>query len=128
MTAAAANVDEWKAQNAHRLIDCRWGCKITSEACRAYQTRTNRYVIHFQGHRDQYPRANADYVRCFMPEPCPNLLSDEEAASFEFAACKADTSHVHRRSSGHRAREMNRLVSPSRMLQEGQWHRSLVKL
>lgn len=125
MTATAVNVEEWKAQNAHRLIDCRWGCKITSEACRAYQARTNRYVIHFQGHRDQYPRANADYLRCFMPEPCPNLLSDEEVASSEFAACRAAAS-IDRRSSGHRDREMNRLVSPSRMLQEERWHRSLV--
>lgn len=128
MTTAVVSVDEWKAQNAHRLLDCRWGCKITSEACRAYQTRTNRYVIHFQGHRDQYPRANADYVRCFMPEPCPNLLSDEEVASREFGSCGTDLQRFDRRTRSHRAREMNRLVSPSRMLQEGQWHRSLVKL
>jgi hypothetical protein len=126
MTTTAVRVEEWRAQNGHRLVDCRWGCKITSEACRAYQTRTNRYVIHFQGHRDQYPRANADYLRCFMPEPCPNLLSDEEAASSEFVACSADTSHLNRRTRGHRAREISRLVSPSRMLQEAQWHRSLV--
>ncbi len=33
--------------DCHKLLECRWGCKLTEQACRSYQSRTPRYVIHF---------------------------------------------------------------------------------
>lgn len=127
-TGRGINVEQWREQNAHRLIDCRWGCKITSEACRAYQARTNRYTIHFKGHSEQYPRVKGDYLRCFTPEPCENLLSDEEIAKSQDALLETRTSHFERRRRANQVREQHRLVSPRAMLQEAQWHRSLLRV
>ena len=76
-----SQVEQWKRENSDRLISCRWGLKITTEACHAYQTRTARYVFHFNGDRDPSLRVNADYLRCLLPEPCPHLLPDSEAES-----------------------------------------------
>jgi len=83
MIAGPFTVEEWMELNSHRLIDCRWGCRITPEACRSYQLRGSRYVIHFNGHAETYPRINADYLRCVSPEPCPYLMSDEDAAALQ---------------------------------------------
>ncbi len=79
MNLGPTNVDQWKACNSDDLVQCRWGCTMTRKACHAYQTRTNRYVIHFNGSPDPQVRVNAEYIRCFLPEPCSYLLSDDEA-------------------------------------------------
>ncbi|MBI5248418.1 MAG: hypothetical protein HY912_02890 [Desulfomonile tiedjei] len=128
MKTASVKVEQWRDQNAYRLIDCRWGCKITAEACRAYQARTSRYTVHFKGHREQYPRVKGDYLRCFMPEPCQNILSDEEIAEIRLSLPDTRFSGAERRNRANQVRQLNRLVSPNAMLQEAQWHRSLVRI
>jgi len=125
MNAAAANVEEWKKHNSARLVQCRWGCAITMEACRAYQSRTVRYVNHFNGQRVPYPRANAEYLRCLSPEACPHVMSDQEAGeALEARRLKKLPSETKLRE--HRAREMQRFVNPEEMLKEAEWHRSLL--
>ncbi len=118
---------QWKELNAHRLIECRWGCSITVEACRSYQSRTGRYVLHFNGQREPYPRVNADYLNCFMPEPCPHLLPDEEINRLaETCGQHNHRTTLERRARSRQARETDRLVNPDQMLREAQWNRSLV--
>ncbi len=127
MSQSALTVEQWKEMNAHRLIECRWGCNITSEACRLYQARTGRYVLHFNGQREPYPRVNADYLRCFLPEPCAHLMSDDEIRGLE--ATVGSVNHrpsPERRERSRHARELDRLVNPDLMLREAQWNRSLI--
>lgn len=127
MTCAAVTVEEWKQANAGRLIDCRWGCRITRDACRSYQSRTARYVLHFNGDHQPLCRANAEYVSCFLPGPCPHLISDEEAS---FLTRERNAGYglprQERRSRQHEAKRRNRLVDPDAMLAEGDSHRSLL--
>jgi len=122
---SVASVEQWKQE--HGLVKCRWGCSITVDACRSYQARSARYVIHFNGAADPLPRVNAEYIRCVLPEACPHLLSDDEA----------HRAHERLRASGalrgdrrlQRAvigRARNRLVNPDRMLNEPMWRRSLL--
>ena len=119
--------DQWKELNAHRLIECPWGCSMTLEACRSYQSRTSRYVLHFNGQREPYPRVNADYLNCFMPEPCPHLLPDEEIHRLaETCPQHNHRTSLERRARSRQARETERLVNPDQMLREAQWNRSLV--
>jgi hypothetical protein len=127
MSLPAVTVHEWKQVNAHRLIQCRWGCRITSEACKLYQCRTGRYVIHFNGDHEPLTRANADYVRCCLPEPCPHLISDEEARDMaKERNPNFGTSRGERQTLQHAERRRNRLVDPEAMLSEDASHRSLV--
>jgi hypothetical protein len=120
-------VDHWKEANAHRLIDCRWGCTITSQACRAYQTRTSRYIVHFNGEVEPFPRMNADYVTCFLPEPCPHLLPDAEARGpAENGSGRCGSSDRERRVTALKNRLRRQLVDPDVMLMEEDWRRSLV--
>ncbi|MGO9567262.1 MAG: hypothetical protein ACLP5H_06965 [Desulfomonilaceae bacterium] len=129
MIQSALTVDQWKELNADKLVECRWRCSMTVEACRSYQSRTSRYVLHFNGQREPYPRVNADYLKCFLPEPCPHLLPDEEINRL------AQTSGPHkrltspeRRAHSRQCREMDRLANPDQMLREAQWNRSLIRL
>lgn len=128
MTKGAESVDQWKNLNAHNLVDCRWGCRITQRACRSYQTRTRRSIIHFNGSLDACSRVNAEYLRCLLPSPCPHAVSDREAAEAEsHKKLHVDALSVRLRTALHQARELERLASPDGMLQESRWHRSLVK-
>jgi hypothetical protein len=125
----ALTVDQWKELNAHRLVECRWGCSITAEACRSYQSRTCRYVLHFNGQREPYPRVNADYLKCLLPEPCPHLVPDEEINGLpETCGIHKRGISVERRARSRHARELDRLANPDQMLREAQWNRSLVSL
>jgi hypothetical protein len=128
MRLSELTVDQWKEQSAHRLVECRWGCSMTADACRSYQSRTGRYVLHFNGQREPYPRVNADYLNCLLPEPCPHLMSDDEARS---RRNPGDSTRIRelsaRRALSREARELDRLVNPEHMLREGQWNRSLVR-
>jgi hypothetical protein len=74
MKAGPTTVEEWKRIHSKDIIECRWGCRMTKQACGTYQLRTQRYVIHFGGHDAPLTRPNAEYVRCFYPTPCPHLL------------------------------------------------------
>jgi len=127
MTDPETAVEHWTKLNADSFIDCRWGCKITVDACRAYQSRTSRHILHFNGERTPSPRVNAEYLKCFLPEPCPNFLSDEEARA---AREKRDLLNrpLQRPVRQNLGRELNRLISPDEMLREPQWRRSLVTL
>lgn len=125
MTSAPINVEEWKRSRGTGLIQCRWGCAITLAACRAYQSRNVRYVLHFNGQRTPYPRVNAEYLRCFFPEACPHLMSDEEARE-ALEARKLKKQPPEKKLREHRSREWERLVNPDEMLKEGQWNRSLL--
>jgi hypothetical protein len=128
MNSAPISVEQWKTENAARLVECRWGCRITPEACRAYQSRSSRYVKHFNGRRNPFTRANAEYLRCLGPDPCPHATSDEEAhASRSERAFRNDAASIARRCLGNRAREVARAVSPDVMLSEARWTRSLIK-
>jgi hypothetical protein len=122
------SVAEWKARNAHRLIDCQWGCRITRYACKAYQLRNARHVIHFNGHAHPCTRVNADYVGCFSPEPCRHVISEEKARLHGPAQ---ETSESFRdagsRMRANRARTIDRLTNPDHMLREPRWTRSLIK-
>jgi len=125
MNAATAQVEEWRKLNSPRLVQCRWGCAITVEACRAYQSRTVRYVNHFNGQRVPYLRANAEYLRCLSPEPCPHLMSDREAGE-ALEARRFNNLSPEKKLREHRARDMQRFVNPEEMLKEAEWHRSLL--
>ncbi len=128
MSCSPVTVEQWKRQNAHRLIDCRWGCSITPEACREYQSRTSRHIIHFNGTKTPLPRVNADYLRCVYPEPCPHLLCEEEVAAGQARKdLHSDVKLVERRSRFGQGVERDRLVNPRHMLREPNWNRSLVK-
>jgi hypothetical protein len=123
-----SQVEQWKRQNSERLISCRWGLKITTESCHAYQTRSARYVLHFNGDRNPFQRVNADYLRCMLPEPCPHLLPDSETESVpEDRPGGDDNGHAVRLMTQAKARTLDRLVNPDRMLNEPDRYRSLVK-
>ncbi len=128
MSRAVTTVEQWKALNSHKLLKCRWGCKLTTQACRSYQSRTPRYVIHFNGSLEPCSRVNADYINCLLPEPCPHLVSDCELREADSrTAPQINDPALRRKGMLHRGREMERLSNPDRMLQEAEWHRSLVK-
>jgi hypothetical protein len=121
-------VAQWKELNADRLVECRWGCSMTVEACRSYQSRTGRYVLHFNGQRVPYPRVNADFVNCLLPEPCPHLMSDDEIRSRRNKRDLPKISQLsERRALSREGRELDRLANPEHMLREEQWNRSLVR-
>jgi hypothetical protein len=125
MSAAPVNVEQWKQRNRGNVVQCRWGCEITLDACRAYQSRTVRYVLHFNGDRVPLPRVNAEYVRCFVPDACPHLLSDEEAHE-ALEARRRQQVPSDRMSRQHRGRIRERLIDPDDMLREEPWRRSLL--
>ena len=123
-----SQVEQWKRQNSDRLISCRWGLKITTEACHAYQTRSPRYVLHFNGDRNPSPRVNADYLCCLLPEPCRRLLPDSDVEGLaEALPGPDDNGHPSRLITQTKARTLDRLVNPDRMLNEPDCYRSLVK-
>jgi hypothetical protein len=126
MTVRSVSVEEWKRANAHRIVECRWGSRITREACQSYQSRTGRYVFHFNGDHQPLCRPNADYVSCFFPEPCPHLLSDEEALHLRERNPDCGREPHERRCRQFEARRRHRLVDPGSMLDEEDSHRSLV--
>ncbi|MBM4328577.1 MAG: hypothetical protein FJ118_15605 [Deltaproteobacteria bacterium] len=127
MSDKPTTVDEWKRLHASRLVQCRWGCMLTEEACRTFQSRRSRFVIHFNGSGNPYPRVNADYLQCVYPEPCDHLISEEEAEALaEERFVKAQQRRSERSDLLRAAREKARLVSPEPMLGEAEWTRSLV--
>jgi|WetSurMetagenome_2_1015567.scaffolds.fasta_scaffold375598_3 hypothetical protein len=128
MSSAATTVEQWKALNSHILVECRWGCKLSEQACRSYQSRAPRYIIHFNGSLDACSRVNADYIKCLIPDPCPHFVSDRDAGDLESRdALGSDALKLRRRAALHHARQIERLASPDGMLQEAHWHRSLVR-
>jgi hypothetical protein len=128
MGSGPVTVEEWKQRNAAELIDCRWGCRLTRGACRSYQSRRDRYIIHFNGQQRPYPRVNADYLRCVYPEPCPFLISDDEVEELRAErSLELDDRSLRRRNRENHARDLDRLSNPEQMLGEAQWARSLVK-
>jgi hypothetical protein len=127
MSTSLVTVHEWKRVNAHRLIECRWGCRITREACKLYQCRTGRYVVHFNGDNEPLTRANADYVSCLLPEPCPHLISDEAAKNLAGGRNpNFEKPRRERKALQHAERRRKLLVDPEAMLGEDASHRSLV--
>ena len=128
MTPTEENVAQWREANAHRLLECRWGCTITVDACRLYQSRTNRHVLHFNGDRDPTTlRVNADYLRCFLPTPCPHALSDADQQKLRDAQGPLyGGAHRERLARINQERCRERLVNPDLMVGEAEWHRSLI--
>jgi hypothetical protein len=123
-----SQVEQWKRQNADRLMSCRWGLKITTEACHSYQTRSARYVLHFNGDRNPSPRVNADYLSCLLPEPCPHLLPDPDVNVLaENHPGHEDNNHAGRLLAQTKTRTLDRLLNPNHMLNEPDRCRSLVK-
>lgn len=127
MNSQPAAARQWMEQHADDLLACRWGCKISPSACRSYQSRSARYVFHFNGDRNPSQRINAEYLLCFTPEPCPNLLSDKEArALLEDRRSSRSPHFIDRRIAQSRDRHNHSLVNPDAMLNEPSWGRSLV--
>ena len=127
MSSACVTVDQWKATNAHRLVDCRWGCRITQEACHAYQSRAGRYILHFNGDSEPSQRANAEYVTCLLPEPCPNLVPDADIRTLgKNRSEQGLLVHRERMLAARRHRQRQQLSDPNVMLEEEEWRRSLV--
>jgi hypothetical protein len=127
VSRACATVDQWKERNAHRLIDCRWGCRITPEACHAYQARAGRYILHFNGDSEPYQRANAEYVTCLLPEPCPNVVPDHDIRTLgKNRSENGLLADRERRLAARRLRQRQQLADPNVMLEEEDWRRSLV--
>ena len=128
MTQTPVTVDQWKGLNAHQFVDCRWGCSITRKACEAYQSRTERRVIHFNGSSHACSRANAEYIRCLLPDPCPHVISNRDSdRETPGRSLQHATAAARRRAACSHARDLERLVNPDNMLRESRWHRSLVK-
>jgi hypothetical protein len=128
MKSTEEAVAQWRQTNAHLLVDCRWGCKITIDACRRYQSRTSRNILHFNGDRDPTTlRVNADYLRCFLPIPCPHAISDAEQQKLRDAQGPLyDGAHRERLARVNQERYRERLVNPEMMVGEADWHRSLI--
>ncbi len=127
MKSGCATVEEWKQANAGNIIDCRWGCRLSREACLRYQTKSKRYVMHFQGEKEPLLRINSDFLTCVFPDPCPHFLPDEEAAALRERIRQAgDDDVVMRRVRQNEAKEKERLVNPDTMLDEADWNRSLI--
>jgi len=120
-------VEQWKQRNAHRLVNCRWACTLTREACRSYQVRSRRYVFHFAGDHNPIARPNGEYVRCLLPEPCPYAISDQESQEVRAELRLAGNVFSSPRRSQGAGQVDERLVSPDVMLEEADWKRSLVK-
>jgi hypothetical protein len=127
MTGPPVTAEEWKERNSHRLIECRWNSVITPEACRAYQSGNARYVIHFNGSGAAHTCANAEFLLCLGPEPCPHLLSDPEAEELraERNARGSEISAAKRRLVD-REKTRRRLTDPDLMLEEPDRARSLL--
>jgi hypothetical protein len=128
MKTSAATPEQWLKDNAQRLIPCRWGCRITPEACRRYQSRASRHVIYFSGLDDPGIGVNSDFVLCMHPEPCPHLITDAEQERTQMATrMSANPKSVERRSRVSEIRKWDELTNPDRMLNEPGWRRSLVR-
>ena len=129
MNSAEILTGKWRRDNSHRLIDCRWGCRMSLDACRKYQARCRRYVIHFNGTRSPLSRVNAEYLKCLYPEPCAHLISDEEAAEMRAVnGLSVDQELKRRRKQANRAKEWDRFINPDHMLEEEDWNRSLIRV
>ena len=127
MRSVQTPTEEWMSDNAHALVDCRWGSCISYAACRKYQASRSRYVIHFNGDGAPLTRVNPEYLRCLFPAPCPNLISDEEAAEIRAQnRLASDETSAQRRKRINRAKSWDRFVNPDRMLEEEDWRRSLL--
>jgi hypothetical protein len=128
MNQAVTTVEQWNALNSRNFVECRWGCKLTEQACRTYQSRSPRYVIHFNGSLDACSRVNADFVKCLLPDQCPHFVTDIEIdKTLSGSSSHSDALSLQRKAASRRGRAMERLASPDSMLHEAQWHRSLVK-
>jgi hypothetical protein len=127
MSSLVSTVEQWQSNNRGRIVQCRWGCSMTADACLAYQLRTDRYVVHFQGTASPKRTVNADYVRCFLPEPCPHALSDEEVGRIQEGAASDKAPLIPKYRQGkERGLMRDRLVNPDRMVEEPDWRRSLL--
>ena len=129
MSSTEISTEKWRRDNSHKLVDCQWGCSLSLDACKKYQARCRRYVIHFNGTRSPLSRVNAEYVKCLYPEPCAYLISDEEAAEIRAVnGLSTDQGHKKRRKRLNRAKEWDRFVNPDHMLEEEDWNRSLIRV
>jgi hypothetical protein len=71
---------------------------------------------------------NADFFKCFYPEPCTHLAPDEEVEELRSQrAFYNDEESVRRRRLVNSAKKYNRLTDPDQMTGEPDWRRSLVK-
>ncbi|MFC1834690.1 hypothetical protein ACFL2Q_08145 [Thermodesulfobacteriota bacterium] len=123
-----STVEEWRKQNSHRLIECRWVNRITREACRAYQSRGVRNTTPVNGRPSLYACLDADYLSCRQPEPCPFVLSQDEVSALQHGSANGIKELSGRRLNGiNRGIKKDRLVNPNHMLGEASWTRSLLE-
>jgi hypothetical protein len=86
-----------------------------------------RRIIHFSGDANPLVRVNADFLRCYQPTPCPNLLPDKEVAHRRARGSGSDQSLIDQKEGVGRAREFDTLTNPNHMLNEDNRRRSLLK-
>ncbi len=120
-------VEQWREVNKHRLINCRWCGSILPESCKSYQARAERRVIHFSGDTNPLVRVNADYIKCFDPFPCENLISEKDLSGLRSRRSSADQAFIEHRQGAGRAKELDFLTNPDHMLMEDNRRRSLLK-
>ncbi len=117
MKTGPVSVDQWREQNSEALIDCRWCGRIMPDSCRSYQSRTERYIIHFSGTATPCRRVNADYIKCFQPDPCEHLIENVESAAAAGESALNDP-FLHLKAGAEPAREFDRFTNPEHMLVE----------
>jgi hypothetical protein len=121
------SVEQWRIMNRDRLLECRWLGHILPESCKSYQTRAERRIIHFSGDPNPLVRINADYLKCYDPFPCPNLLTDEQLDQHKRSCGRKDQTYIEQKEGVGKARELDNLTNPDHMIMENNRHRSLVK-
>ncbi len=122
MNPGPISVEQWKVQNAGRLIQCRWGGMITPEACRSYQLGRSRYGVYFRTGGTGYQRVNAEYVKCVYPDPCPHFMSDRELSSIpDRAPLEELEKELEKRRGVAHLRELHRLTDPREIDNGDDW-------
>lgn len=127
MNTGAKTVKQWLELNADKLIPCRWGGRITTDACRSYQTRRSRFTVYFRTFETGYVRPNADFLKCVSPEPCPYLIPGAELDDNpEWVPLEELEAAIDRRREVAEVIQMARYTDPEEMLSEEDWMRSLI--
>ncbi len=73
MKHSALTVDQWKELNAHRLVECRWGCSITVEACRSYPVQDRALRAAFQRPTRALSQSQCRLSKLFAARTLPSL-------------------------------------------------------
>ena len=125
MSSGPDTVEQWKERNADRLVQCRWGCEVTREACRSYQAKRKRYTVYFRTHGTGETNVNEYFIQCLKPNPCSHLIPDEELElDISWETPEELNEIVEKRTKLAEIRRREQLVDPNEMLNENDGARS----